>query len=62
MAMSGQGNSKLAALGLALAIGVVATYVDNRYSHGTPTQVDKADRGMSEIAEVPLPPELWNLR
>ena len=62
--MSGQGNNKLVAVGVALAIGLVAAYVDNqRYGHGTPTQVDvKADRGMSEKVELPLPPELWPRR
>ena len=61
--MSGQGTSRLVTLGVAFAIGVVAAYLNNRYSHVTPTQVDiKADRGMSEIVEVPLPSDLWNLR
>jgi len=33
--MSGQGNNKLVAVGVALAIGLVAAYVDNqRYGHG----------------------------
>jgi hypothetical protein len=61
--MSGQRNNRLVALGVALAIGLVAAYVNEGYGHGTPTQVDvKVDRGMSEKVELPLPPELWPRR
>jgi hypothetical protein len=57
--MSGQGNNIVVAVSVALAIGLVAAYLNNpRYGQGTPTQVDvKADWGMSEQLE--LPPDLW---
>ena len=59
--MSVQGNNKLVAVGVALAIGLVAAYVNNQhYGHGIPTQVDvKADRGLSDNVELRLPPDLW---
>jgi hypothetical protein len=59
--MSSQGNNELVAVGVALAIGLVAIYVNiQHYDHGTTTQVDvKADRSMSEKVELPLPPDLW---
>ena len=58
--MRGLGNSKLVALGVAVAIGLVAAYAKNRYGDGTPMQVDvKADRGMSEKVELVLPHDLW---
>jgi len=59
--MSGQGNYKLVAIGVALAIGLVAAYVNNqRYGDVTATQVDvKAGRGMFEKVEPPLPSDLW---
>ena len=59
--MSGQGNSKIVAVSVVLAIGLVAVYVNNpRYGYAAPTQVDiKADWGMSEKLELPLPPDLW---
>ena len=59
--MSGQGNSKIVAVSVALAIGLVAVYVNNpRYGYAALTQVDvKADPGVSEKLEMPLPPDLW---
>ena len=59
--MSGQRNNKLVAVGVALAISLVAAYVNNQgYGYGTPTQLDvRADRGMSEKVELPLPSDLW---
>jgi len=61
--MSIQRNNGLVALGVALAIGLAAAYVNNRYDHGTPTQVEvKVDRGVSEKVELALPPELWPRR
>ena len=61
--MSIQRNNGLVALGVALAIGLAAAHVNNRYDHGTPTQVGvKVDRGVSEKVELALPPELWPRR
>ena len=58
--MSGQRNSRLVALGVALAIGLAAAYVNNGYGHRVPTQADgKAHRGVSERIELLLPPDLW---
>jgi hypothetical protein len=56
--MSSQRINKLVALGVALAIGLVAAYVNSRYGQRTPTQVDvEADWRMSEKVELPL--DLW---
>jgi len=58
--MSVQRNNGLVALAVALAIGLAAAYVNNRYDHGTPAQVEvKVDRGVSEKVELALPPDLW---
>ncbi len=58
--MNGLANNKVVALGVALAIGLVAVYVNSRYDHGTATQIDaKAERGMSATPELALPHDLW---
>jgi hypothetical protein len=61
--MNGQWNNGLAALGVALAVGLAAAYVNDQGGRGTAAQVDvEVDRGMSEKVELPLPPELWPRR
>lgn len=57
--MSGQGNSRIVAVSVVLAIGLGALYVNNpRYGYAAPTQVGvKADWGLSE--KLQLPPDLW---
>jgi len=58
--MSGQRNNRLVALGVALAIGLAAAYVNNGYGRGAPTQVDVNPHwGVSARVELPLPPDLW---
>ena len=60
--MSDLWSIKRAAVGVAIAIGLVAAYVNNQqYGHGASTQADvKVDRSMSDV--VPLPPDLWPRR